>query len=77
MSGSGGGSYTQPELVALVYGKNNVTISGPLNLRGMFATNNLALEQVPWIYLQKPENMPPFMPGSDPQIFIGGWKEPE
>lgn len=77
INGSGGGDYQNPEIVALMYGKNSITIGSPINVRGMFASNQLILEQVPWIYLQKPEIMPPFMPGSDPQIYIGGWKEPE
>lgn len=73
--GSGLDSYAEPSAVALIYGKNQIKYGGPYTFRGIFATNSLIFEQVPKIYIQKPENMPPGIPGSQPEIYTGGWKE--
>lgn len=73
--GSGLDTYAQPAVVALIYAKTQLRYAGPNTFRGIFATNSLIFEQVPKIFIQKPVNMPPGLPGVEPEIFTGGWKE--
>lgn len=75
ITGSGQDSYAQPSVVALIYAKTMLKYSGPYTFRGIFATNSLIFEQVPKIFIQKPENIPPGIPGINPEIYTGGWKE--